>query len=415
MKRLQFLIAVSLSFLALTPLNAAPSATPPAAASSKAATAPSAEPAPNPGKVTTLAQGASQPLPSPPSVTARAYVLLDYHSGETLADLNGGERMEPASLTKLMTAYVTFKALATNKVKLTDNVPISEKAWRTSGSRSFVKVGSRVSLEDLIKGMIIQSGNDATVAVAEHIAGSEEGFVTLMNRYAKDLGMAESHFANSTGLPDPELYITARDMARLARAIIHEFPEYYKWYSMKEFSYNGITQYNRNRLLWREGNVDGMKTGHTESAGYCLVASAKREDMRLISVVLGTKSENIRAKESQEILNYGFRTYETHRLYTTKTPLSTVRIWKGERENLPLGVSDDLYITVPRGQYKNLKATMEIDKGITAPTRKGQRHGMVKVSMGKQVLLTRPLVALQDVPEGGLWRRMVDSIRLWFA
>lgn len=359
-------------------------------------------------------QAGSQPLPSPPAITARAYILIDFFSGETLAQVNADERMEPASLTKLMTGYVVFKALAADKVKLTDGVPISEKAWRTSGSRSFVKLNTQVPLEDLLKGMIIQSGNDASVALAEHVAGSEEGFVTLMNSYAKELGMDHSHFTNSTGLPDPDLYVTARDVARLSRAIIHDFPEFYKYYSMKEFSYNGITQYNRNRLLWRDQNIDGIKTGHTETAGYCLTASAVRDDMRLISVVLGTKSEAVRAKESLEMLNYGFRTFETHRLYDTKTVLSTVRVWKGMTQTLPLGVSEDLYITVPRGQYKNLKATMEIDSALTAPIKKGEPRGMVKVNLGDKAIITQPLVALQNVEQGGWWRRLVDTVLLWF-
>ncbi len=362
--------------------------------------------------VTPLVTG--QSLPSPPMTSARAIILMDFFSGETLAQANADERLEPASLTKLMTGYVVFKALTADKVKLTDMVPVSEKAWRTSGSRSFVQVNTRVPLDDLLKGMIIQSGNDASVALAEHIAGSEEGFATLMNGYAKDIGMKNSNFTNSTGLPDPALYVTARDIALLARAIIREFPKFYKYYSIKEYSYNGITQYNRNRLLWRDQNVDGIKTGHTDSAGYCLAASAIRDDMRLISVILGTKSESIRAKESLEMLNYGFRTFETHRLYGNKTPLSKVRVWKGAVQTLPLGVKEDLYITVPRGQYKNLKATMEIDSAIMAPTKKGQKHGMVKVKLGNQTIVTQPMVALQTVEQGSWWRRIVDTVLLWF-
>ncbi|MEO5703143.1 MAG: D-alanyl-D-alanine carboxypeptidase family protein [Gammaproteobacteria bacterium] len=394
-----YLVAILLSLSTFIAHAAPPAA---AAPEAKPVAAKSASPA------------ASQPAPSPPTLSARAYILVDFFSGETLAQVNADERMEPASLTKLMTGYVVFKALAADKVKLSDMVPISEKAWRTDGSRSFVKVNTQVPLEDLLKGMIIQSGNDASVALAEHVAGSEEGFVTLMNGYAKEVGMNHSHFTNSTGLPDPELYVTARDVAQLGRAIIHDFPEYYKYYAMKEFSYNGITQYNRNRLLWRDQNIDGLKTGHTESAGYCLAASALRDDMRLITVVLGTKSEATRAKESLEMLNYGFRTFETHRLYDTKTSLSTVRVWKGASETLPLGVGEDLYITVPRGQYKNLKATMEIDSAIMAPTKKGQKHGLVKVKLGDQEILTHPLVALQNVEQGSWWRRMVDTVLLWF-
>lgn len=356
---------------------------------------------------------APQPTP-PPAVTARAYLLQDFYSGEVLAESNADARMEPASLTKLMTAYAVFKALAAGKVQLTDKVTISEKAWRTGGSRSFVQVGTQVGVEDLLKGMIVQSGNDATVTLAEHVAGNEESFATLMNQYAKELGMEHSHFANSTGLPDPELYITARDMGKLARAMIREFPEYYKWYALKEFGYNGIKQYNRNKLLWRDGGFDGVKTGHTESAGYCLVASASRDGMRLISVVLGAKSENVRADESQALLNHGFRNYETQRLYAAATPLSSVRVWKGASQSLPLGIGEDLYITVPRGQYQNLKAAMEIEKSVIAPARKGATHGAVKISLNDKVLLTRPLIALQDVAQGSWWRRLIDTIKLWF-
>lgn len=361
------------------------------------------------------AQTAVQPIPAPPSVAARAYVLMDFHSGDILAQNNADQRMEPASLTKLMTAYAVFKELAAGKIKLTDQATISEKAWRMEGSRSFVKVNTKVGLEDLLKGMIVQSGNDATVALAEHTAGSEESFVALMNQHAKEIGMEQSHFANSSGLPDPELYVTAADMAKLARALIREFPEYYKWYSVKEYTYNGITQYNRNKLLWRDIGVDGVKTGHTDSAGYCLVASAKQNDMRLISVVLGTESENSRAKESEQLLNYGFRFYETHALYAAGKTLSTARVWKGAGRELPLGLSEEIYVTVPRGQYKNLTAALEVDMRIIAPVGKGERHGAVKVSLGDKVLAERPLVALQDVAQGGWWRRLVDTVKLWFA
>lgn len=363
----------------------------------------------------TEAQTAAQPIPAPPSVAARAYALVDFHSGDILAQNNADQRMEPASLTKLMTAYAVFKELATGKIKLTDQASISEKAWRTEGSRTFVKVNTKVGLEDLLKGMIVQSGNDATVALAEYAAGSEESFVALMNQHAKEIGMEHSHFTNSTGLPDPELYVTAADMAKLARALIRDFPEYYKWYSVKEFTYNGITQYNRNKLLWRDTGVDGVKTGHTDAAGYCLIASAKHDDMRLISVVLGTESENSRAKESEQLLNYGFRFYETHALYAAGKPLGTARVWKGVSRDLPLGLSEDLYVTVPRGQYKNLTAALEVDMRIIAPASKGERHGAVKVSLGDKVLATRPLVALQDVAQGGWWRRLVDTVKLWFA
>lgn len=357
---------------------------------------------------------AVQPVPAAPAIAARAYILLDFNSMRVLAESHADERMEPASLTKLMTAYAVFKELAAGKIKLTDQVTVSDQAWRSEGSRMFAKVGSKVMLEDLLKGMIIQSGNDASMALAEHVGGSEKGFVALMNQYAQELGMNHSHFTNSTGLPDPDLYITAHDIALLARAVIREFPEYYKYYSIKEFTYNNITQFNRNLLLWREQGVDGVKTGHTESAGFCLVASALRDDMRLISAVLGTKDEKARAQESLELLNYGFRFYETRRLYAAGQPLYTLPIWKGAEKTLPLGLRDDLYVTVPRGQYKNLTAAMEVDARIMAPAAKGQAFGAVKITLGGDVIAKPPLVALHDVAQGGLWRRMIDSIRLWW-
>lgn len=360
------------------------------------------------------APAAAQPVPAAPAIAARAYVLLDFDSLRVLAQYHADERMEPASLTKLMTAYAVFKELAAGKIKLTDQATISEKAWRTGGSRMFVKVNTRVSLEDLLKGMIIQSGNDASVALAEHVAGTEESFATLMNQHAQALGMSNSHFTNSTGLPDPELYITAHDIALLARALISEFPDYYAWYSIKEFSYNNITQFNRNLLLWRDQGVDGVKTGHTESAGYCLVASALRDGMRLISVVLGTKDEKSRAEESLALLNHGFRTFETRRLYSAGQPLYTLPVWKGAERTLRLGLRNDLYVTVPRGQYKNLTATMNMKARIIAPVAKDQSFGTVKVTLAGDVIATPPLVALHEVPKGNLWRRMVDNIRLWW-
>jgi D-alanyl-D-alanine carboxypeptidase (penicillin-binding protein 5/6) len=278
----------------------------------------------------------------------------------------------------------------------------------------FVQVDTSVKLEDLLRGMIIQSGNDASVALAEYVAGSEDAFAALMNQHASNLGMTGSHFVNATGLPDPSHYSTARDMARLAAAIIREFPDYYAFYSEKIYTYNKITQYNRNKLLWTDASVDGMKTGHTESAGYCLVSSAKRGEMRLIAVVLGTESENARAEESLKLLNYGFRFYETHLLYAANQPLKTMRVWKGDAEHLPLGLTENVYVTVPRGQYEQLSASMTIERVIEAPARKGQRFGTVNLRMGAEALGEQPLVALEDVPEGGLWRRMVDEVRLLF-
>ena len=351
--------------------------------------------------------------PPPPAVNARSYVLMDADSGRMLAGIKADERMEPASLTKIMTSYVISKELKSGHVKLTDMVNISERAWRMEGSRSFVEVGKQIPLEALLKGMIVQSGNDATVALAEHVAGSEEVFASLMNQQAKALGMTATHYVNSTGLPDPNHYTTAHDQAILARALIRDFPEDYSWYSLKEFTYNNITQHNRNLLLWRNQGVDGIKTGHTETAGYCLVASAKQGDMRLIAVVLGTGSEKERANETEKVLGYGFRFFETRRLYAAGQPLSKARIWKGDAEALPLGVQRDLYVTLPRGKYNDLKAEMKLANPIIAPAAKGQQYGTLNVSLDNEVLLSQPLVALAPVAEGGLFQRMSDTVRLW--
>ncbi len=353
-------------------------------------------------------------VPSPPRIKAEGYVLQDFRSGRILASVNENQRMEPASLTKLMTAYAVFQELASGHIKLNDKVRVSEKAWRTQGSRMFIEVNTKVQVEDLLQGMIIQSGNDASVALAEYIAGSEDAFAALMNEYARKLELTDTHFVNSTGLPHPEHYTTPRDMGRLAVAVVRDFPQFYHWYSVKEFTYNNITQHNRNKLLWRDEYVDGLKTGHTESAGYCLVSSAEREGMRLVAVVMGTSGENARAKESQKLLNYGFRFYETHRLYETGKPLKQMRVWKGQSETLPLGLSQEMYVTVPRGQYEKLEASLSVDSNIIAPARKGQAFGTVTVRLGEETLAEQPLVALQDMPEGGLWQRLIDDVMLWF-
>ncbi len=361
-----------------------------------------------------MAQAAPSLIPSPPRLAASGYILMDYQSGQVLAESKAAERMEPASLTKMMTAYTVFHELKAGHISLDDKVRVSEKAWRMPGSRMFIEVGSQVSVEELLKGMIIQSGNDASVALAEFVAGSEDAFVPLMNAHAANLGLTSTHFVNSTGLPDPDHYTTPRDMARLAKALIGDFPDHYGWYSEEKYTYNNITQSNRNLLLYRDKSVDGVKTGHTESAGYCLVASAKRDEMRLISVVMGTTSEKARAQESQKLLNYGFRFFETHRLYAADEPLKQMRIWKGASETLPLGLSDELYVTVPRGQYKDLKATLSVDKTIVAPASKGQAFGTVNINLGDEVLAQRPLVALQDVGEGSLWQQVLDNVMLMF-
>ncbi|NJD05721.1 MAG: D-alanyl-D-alanine carboxypeptidase [Methylococcaceae bacterium] len=353
-------------------------------------------------------------IPAAPEVGAKAYVLIDFNSGRALAEKDADQRLEPASLTKIMTAYVVFRELAKGNLKLEDMVTVSEKAWKTEGSRMFAEVGAQISVENLLKGMIVQSGNDASVALAEHVAGDESVFAQMMNQHAERLGMKNTHYKNSMGLPDPDHYTTARDLSILTRAMIEEFPEYYKWHSIKEFLFNGIKQTNRNRLLWRDPTVDGGKTGHTEGAGYCLVTSALRDGMRLIAVVLGTKSDAERANANQALLNYGFRFFETRPLYKANEKLAEARVWKGAETQLELGLAKDFYVTFPRGQYKLLQAAMEINNSIVAPIHKGDALGAVKVTLNDQIVGQTDLTALKDDEEGGLIRRGLDSLQLMF-
>ena len=353
-------------------------------------------------------------VPAPPGLSAKAWILVDHNSGRVLVEHNSHQRVEPASLTKMMTAYVVFYSMRNGSANAEDKVRVSEKAWRMKGSRMFIEVNSLVTVDELLKGMIIQSGNDASVALAEHVAGSEAAFVELMNQHARTLGMTETNFSNSTGWPDPQHYTTPHDLAILSRALIQDFPDHYTWYRIKEYTYNNIRQFNRNRLLWLDDRVDGIKTGHTETAGYCLVASAEKNDMRLISVVLGADSDNARASNSRKLLNYGFRFYETFLLHRANEPLKDMRIWKGESETVPLGLQEDLYITIPRGQRKKVKANMTVETMLVAPAQKGQVYGNVNIMLGEEKLSTQPLIALQAVPEGGLWRRTVDNIKLMF-
>ena len=348
--------------------------------------------------------------PAPPSVAATGYLLIDMDSDTVLAAKDAEQRLEPASLTKIMTAYAVFRELQGGSVRMSDQVLVSEKAWKTPGSRMFIEVGKRVTVEDLLKGMIIQSGNDASVALAEHVAGSEEAFANLMNDHARRLGMHNTHFVNATGLPDNEHYTTPHDIVLVTEAMIREFPEQYKLYSVKEFTYNDIRQHNRNNLLWRDESVDGVKTGHTEAAGFCLVASAKRDGMRLVSVVMGTDSEKSRIRESQSLLNYGFRFFETHRLYGAGDRLTRTRVWMGEQEEVALGLAKDLAVTIPRRQYDKLNARTEIQPQLEAPLSKGQKVGEVIVELDGSEIVRRPLVALEEVAEGGLWRKAVDSV-----
>jgi D-alanyl-D-alanine carboxypeptidase (penicillin-binding protein 5/6) len=364
--------------------------------------------------VTSLSATAATLVPATPKIKAKGYLLMDFNSGRILAESKSDTRMEPASLTKMLSSYVIAYELAKGSINLNDQVTVSEKAWRMQGSRMFIEVGNKVTVEQLLKGMIIQSGNDATVALAEYVAGSEDAFVSLMNQHAAELGMVDSHFVNSTGLPHKNHYTTPRDLARLAHALIRDFPEHYEWYATKKYTYNNISQYNRNKLLWRNKFVDGIKTGHTESAGFCLVASAMRDDMRLISVVLGTRSEEARAEESQKLLSYGFRFFETHRLYAANEALTKARIWKGAQEELPLGLSEDLYLTIPKGQYKNLDASMDIDVRITAPAEKGASFGKVNIKLGDEQYAQRELVALSSIEKGSLWGSLIDEIKLLF-
>lgn len=361
-----------------------------------------------------LANAEPRPVPAAPSVAASGYILQDFHTGKVIASSKADEPLDPASLTKLMSAYIVFTELKKGNITLADQVLISETAWRTGGSRMFVEADSRVSVEDLLKGMIIQSGNDATVALAEYVAGTEGAFAELMNHEAKLLGMTGSHFINASGLPGKDHYTTATDLAILTRALIANFPSYYSWYSEKEFTYNDITQQNRNKLLWRDETVDGVKTGHTNSAGYCLVTSANRDGMRLISVVLGTKSPDARARESQKLLNYGYRFFETRRLYAANEPLSKARLWKGERDEIALGVEEDIYVTIPRGQDDSLSAKLHLQETIVAPIAKGENLGSATVAFGDEVLVEKPLVALDSYVEGGIIQRLSDSVLMYF-
>jgi D-alanyl-D-alanine carboxypeptidase (penicillin-binding protein 5/6) len=350
--------------------------------------------------------------PSVPTIDAAAYILQDYHTGKVLAENNADAKLAPASLTKIMTVYVVFTELSNGHLHLEDMVTISEKAWKTSGSRMFVELGNQIKVEDLLKGVIIQSGNDASVALAEHVGGNEETFAEMMNQHAIRLGMANSHFKNSDGLPVEDHYTTARDLAILTTALIKEFPDYYRWFSQKEFTFNKITQQNRNKLLSRDESVDGVKTGFTDDAGYCLVASALREDMRLISVVMGAKSANARANENQTLLNYGFRFYESHRLYQGKTALNEARVWKGASKTISLGLAEDIYVTIPRRQYKDLKAVINVDKKITAPVADGAKLGSVKVTLKDEVVINKDLVSLKTVDQGNIFQRLSDSVMM---
>jgi D-alanyl-D-alanine carboxypeptidase (penicillin-binding protein 5/6) len=355
------------------------------------------------------------PTPAAPALGANSYILVDFHSGRVLVENNPDIPVEPASITKVMTSYVVFNELAEGNIQLDDLVNVSENAWRTGGSRMFIEPGMEVTLEQLIKGMVIQSGNDASVALAEHLAGSEEAFAGLMNHYAVQLGMTNSNFTNATGLPDEELYTTARDVAILSTALIRDFPDLYRWYSEKEYSFNNIRQHNRNNLLWRDPAVDGLKTGHTQAAGYCLASSATRDGMRLISVVLGSGSESSRVSESQSLLNYGFRFFETIQLYKAGQELAQGRVWKGEEEQIRLGIRDELYITIPRGRYEDLDAQVEMRPELIAPIIEGEEVGRISIRLEDEEVANRGLVALESATEAGFFGRTWDGLSMWIG
>jgi len=350
----------------------------------------------------------------PPKIEAKSWALLDLNSGSMLAEGNADQRIEPASLSKLMTAFVVFNELKKGTFAPSDMAHISEKAWRTGGSRSFVEVNSKVSVEDLLKGMIVQSGNDASVALAEHVAGSEDSFALIMNQHAERLGLANSNFKNSTGLTEEGHYSSARDLVILASAIIQEFPEYYQWYSLKEFTYNNITQPNRNKLLYRDSSVDGVKTGYTSTAGYCLIGSAERDGLRLIAAVTGADGPRQRTNEVHSLLKYGYAAYQSHLVYDSATPVAHVEVVMGEQDALAVGVSDDLRVTVPRGNTDKLKAELGLEELHTAPIAEGQTVGSVKLTFDDQPFGEYALVALHAVPEGSWWQRAIDTVMLWF-
>jgi D-alanyl-D-alanine carboxypeptidase (penicillin-binding protein 5/6) len=356
---------------------------------------------------------AAVPVPKPPALDARAYILIDHDSGRVLAAMKEDEKMEPASITKLMTGYVVFKALHEKRLALEDSVAISEHAWKAEGSRTFAQVGTQIPVETLIKGMIVQSGNDATIALAEKVGGTEDGFVQIMNTIAPQIGLKNSHFDNSWGGPGPTHHMSARDIATLSRHLINEFPEWYKWYSIREFTWNGIKQQNRNGLLARDSSVDGIKTGHTESAGYCLASSAKRGNMRLIAVVLGTKSFKAREDASAALLNYGFTFFETVKVKGAGDVILKPEVYKGETDRVTIVPASDVWVTIGRGSAASLKTTATVKEPVVAPIKAGQALGELTISDGNEVVARISLVAQAAVPEGGWWTRMVDGISLW--
>jgi len=354
-------------------------------------------------------------IPAPPQIAGSSYVLMEPKSGHVIMANNSSERLPPASLTKMMTAYIVERELDEGRIAMGDMVPISVTAWQTGGSRTFVREGTSVSVEDLLRGVVIQSGNDASVALAEFVAGSEGAFVDIMNQQAELLGMTNTNFENATGLPSPNHYSTAQDVALLAQAIINDYPETYPIYAEKQFTFNNIRQPNRNSLLWRDNSVDGLKTGHTEEAGYCLVASAKRDDTRFIAVVMGARSAESRSQEVQKMLNYGFRYYQSERLFSAGQELIQSPVWGGAANTLPVGVFEDVYVTISRGARNQLESVIDLDSVVKAPVSAGDELGRIKVSFQGGVLVDQPVLALVDVPEGGFFKRIWDAVKLFFV
>jgi D-alanyl-D-alanine carboxypeptidase (penicillin-binding protein 5/6) len=413
--RLPFMRPFTLSralFAALLAVSVPAAAQDSLIAAAKAPHAPQPEPTAPPSHPAAVLQVPG--APAAPSIAAASWVLIDTLSGQTLATSNADERRDPASLTKLMTAYVAFGALRAKTVVASQMVTVSQRAWKAEGSRMFIEPRKAVSVDELLHGVIIQSGNDASIAVAELVSGTEEAFVQRMNEEAARLKMTSTHFTNATGLPDPQHYSTAADMARLTTALIRDYPEYYPLYSQKEFRYNNITQSNRNRLLWTDPYVDGVKTGHTDAAGWCLVASAKRADRRLVSVVLGASSDSSRAAESQKLLNWGFQAFDTVALYQSGKPVTTLRVWKGAKHDVTAGFLADRYLTLPKGKADKLALTLESKEPLVAPVLNGQPVGVVKVALEGRAVAEFPLIALEEVPLASLFGRAVDTVKLWF-
>lgn len=365
--------------------------------------------------VVVAASAGTQPgIIKPPDIAARGYVLMDADTLQVLAERDGDVTLPPASLTKIMTSFVAAAELESGRISLTDQVPVSVNAWRTQGSRMFIREGTEVSLDDLLHGIIIQSGNDASVAVAEYIAGAEDAFAGMMNDHAARIGMVNTHFANSTGLPNETQHSTARDMALLTRALIRRFPDHYAIYSQRQFKYNDIEQPNRNRLLWRDRTVDGVKTGHTDAAGYCLVASAERNGMRLISALMGAETEPIRVRETQKLLQYGFRYFETRKLYDADAPLQAAEVWYGEAKEVAIGVAEPIFATIQRGRYDELQATLDLPRALEAPIAIGQQFGELRVTLDDELIASAPLIAQEAVAQSGFFSRMFEGVYLFF-